>query len=122
MNSNLFFFDLQRFTTISADPSQITLQRGGTQTVTVTGTASHGGKLTYSLLSHKSLGSLSGRNLTINVPSTASAGDYDLVVRCIETYTEIDDTIGYSVIWENGNNSAFNWGGGHLSHILADIQ
>ena len=86
-------------TSITATPTTVTIQRGNSATATVTGTASHGGELSYSLEYGAGMtsewASLNGTTLTLNAPSTASAGFYTVVVRVTETYMGEDDTTGH---------------------------
>ena len=82
-------------TSITANPTEITIQRGNTATVSVTGTASHGGELSYSLVygtgTTSEWASLSGTTVTLTAPSSASAGFYTVIVRVTETYTDPSD-------------------------------
>lgn len=86
-------------TSITADSTSVTLQRGNSTTVSVTGTASHGGTLAYSLVysagTTSEWASISGTTVTLTAPSTASAGFYTVIVRVTETYTDGSDPVGH---------------------------
>ncbi len=86
-------------TSITADSTSVTLQRGNSTTVSVTGTASHGGTLAYSLVysagTTSEWASISGTTVTLTAPSTASAGFYTVIVRVTETYTDGSDSVGH---------------------------
>lgn len=79
-------------TSITANPSDVTAQRGSTVTVTLTGTASHTGTLSYTKVSGASWLSVNGTTLSGTVPSDALAGDYEVIARVVETYIETDSS------------------------------
>lgn len=82
-------------TSIIADNTDVTLTKGNTATVSVTGTASHGGTLAYSLVeglaTENEWASLSGTTVTLTSPSDSQTGYYTVIVRTTETYTETDE-------------------------------
>lgn len=86
-------------TSISASKTDVELARGSNTTVTVTGTASHGGTLEYSLVYGLGMtsewASISGTTVTLTAPSAAEKGAYTVVVRATESYTEMDDATGH---------------------------
>ena len=110
----MFRFDLQRFTTITADPSTVTLvKRNGNinpTTFSVTATPSHDGVLSYSIIgSSPSWCTLSDTNIvTVAPPSTVEGDEYNCIIRVTEIYGDLrpdiylPDNIPSKSIWGRG--------------------
>ena len=74
-------------TTLTASRSKLSMTAGGTETVTLTATAGHGGQLSAITVSGASWATVSGNTLIL---APTAAGTYTLNAAVTETYTEGD--------------------------------
>ena len=78
-------------TGITANPAAVTVTAGQTATATITGTASHGGDLSYAVTGDgAAFTTLSGTTLTFAPAATVQANTYTVTVTVTESYNEGD--------------------------------